>query len=1655
MTEQEKIFFEKLHKRRVKSVESIFEDDDFGGVKDMVVNKYSDQAHFIYELLQNADDVQATSVRFILEPDQLIFAHNGLRHFSVSDPDTTKIDKENGRRGDINAITAIGNSNKTTEESIGKFGVGFKAVFQYTSTPHIYDPNFQFRIENLIVPVLLNQDFPGRRQNETLFMFPFDHPEQEALEACNDIERKLRNLLHPLLFLTNLKKIEFKTPNTDGLYEKKVQETREIDSTTVERVVSTYKVGEQVSNDELWLFSRRDEKNRKYSVGFFTDQEGQLRPVNHLPAFCFFPTKKSTDLKFIIHAPFWLTDSREGIRADNLRSREHNGKMISLLSELAADALVYLRDIGTEKSIRLINDRILDLIPIGEENFTKLENTDEVSFLPFYQAIEKKFRSEALLPSKNGYVRSENAYWADTTQLTQLFSDEQLGLITDNPKAQWVFVTRGRGSAPDNIREFVDLSIRTYLNDKVIREGRGDWDPIRHCSTEPIRGISKSFIKQQTTDWLCEFYKWLSDRPPRMSWAKKAPIFWDVNGQAVAAFDSDEKLILFLPTEDVDMSNYTVVHPDLLNNKDIRKFIIEEMKVKEPLLEDRINNIILPRYENGEAVSIEEADSHFKLFYQHYCECLKEGDEKVDEFIDLIKDYEFLTYECPHDQQPRRGAASSMYFPTSELQSFLETKEDSRFVQEEKYQELIGKSKKSIYLESFLNELGVKREISIYEQEIDASSRNFSSFTSNGFPIRYFEKIIEGCRELIAYIVENKDKEKSCILWKHLKEVEDINENITGKSKYRKSHKGNKEYEEPFESSDAVLLRNEPWILDSEGEFKSAKELNVESLAGEYDRSSEGAERLIKFLGIAEKPVEDDASLTDEQREKIKMANRLKECGIANEADLEEALEVLRALQRQKEVSKQKHESAQKRSPSDSPKERRENSSEEDMESFEDDEDKEDKVVSSWRKGSKPNRRVTKVIKDIVRRTKGPSLRSEKAADSDDIDDGIGQDEFNPLPVDYSERIKSAQQKSAAEIDKILYLEELQNKAVQAKPYSFVWFKTLLEMEAYINGGEIDADSREVSISFAKVEREPGTARILVLEQPSQRIPRTMEDLDNISLKLHMENQAKSVPIEVANIRSYTLRVRVKNSEDIEQIDFSAVTAATIDAKSPQFLLRELKKQFEKLDFSDEYDMRQNLCENIKFIFGPPGTGKTTYLAKDILLPKMREEGECKILVLTPTNKAADVLARRIMEASGSDHSYEDWLVRFGTTGDENIEKSVLKDKTFDIRKPPKNITITTIARFPYDFFMPQGSNEPIYLREIQWDYIVIDEASMIPLANIVYPLYKKTPAEFIIAGDPFQIEPITSVNIWKNENIYSLVELDSFENPKTTPHEYEVIPLTTQYRSVPQIGEIFSKLTYGGVLKHNREASSQRALKIGTELGLETVNIIKFPVSKYESIYRSKRLYKSSYQIYSALFTFEYVRYLAEAIAKNNPGDLFKIGIIAPYRAQKEIIDKMIAAERLPKEVEIQAGTIHGFQGDECDIIFAVFNTPSTITGNKEMFLNKKNIINVAISRARDYLFIVMPDDKTENIENLRLVKSLEHLAKNTGACGEFSSSELEALIFGDPQFLEKNVFATSHQSVNVYDLPETYYEVRTEENAVDVQIHRDVQLIKEKISD
>ena len=102
-------------------------------------------------------------------------------------------------------------------------------------------------------------------------------------------------------------------------------------------------------------------------------------------------------------------------------------------------------------------------------------------------------------------------------------------------------------------KQFMDES--KNINEDVIINGRSkDFFFLRGVrqSLESIKGITTAFIEAQSFEWLHSFYKWLSETKHRKEIALTKPVFLDQNRHAVAAFDDDDQLILFLPVKDVE-----------------------------------------------------------------------------------------------------------------------------------------------------------------------------------------------------------------------------------------------------------------------------------------------------------------------------------------------------------------------------------------------------------------------------------------------------------------------------------------------------------------------------------------------------------------------------------------------------------------------------------------------------------------------------------------------------------------------------------------------------------------------------------------------------------------------------------------------------------------------------------------------------------------------------------------------------------------------------------------------------------------------------------------------------------------------------------------------------------------------------------------------
>lgn len=334
--------FEELKNARLKAYNGMREGDVLGFL-DQHTGFYPDPAHFIYELLQNAEDMEATEVKFNLLSDKLIFEHNGTK-----------------RDFDLDDIDAITNKNKSPKADdptqIGKFGMGFKAVYIYTNTPEIHSGKFDFRIKNIIIPD--DEDVPKlAMEHFTQFIFPFDNPEKSANDAVKEIiEEGFYKLSETaLLFLSHIETIRYYLP--DGYegcisIEHKICNMRFLDAITVKKPSEdkTITYWARFSDECPLMVKEKDSNNRAVksfpvSIAYRLIKNNDKFSLDSSLAgkVClFFPTEMNSLLHFHINAPFASTVARDVILSKG-EDGEANDKLISKLADLTAESLHWLK----------------------------------------------------------------------------------------------------------------------------------------------------------------------------------------------------------------------------------------------------------------------------------------------------------------------------------------------------------------------------------------------------------------------------------------------------------------------------------------------------------------------------------------------------------------------------------------------------------------------------------------------------------------------------------------------------------------------------------------------------------------------------------------------------------------------------------------------------------------------------------------------------------------------------------------------------------------------------------------------------------------------------------------------------------------------------------------------------------------------------------------------------------------------------------------------------------------------------------------------------------------------------------------------------------------------------------------------------------------
>ncbi len=1568
-----------LTKKREKWVAASRENGFEEGIANLLTELYPDNAHFIYELLQNAEDTEADSVRFTLSNEGIRFEHNGKRLFNLKD---------------VESITSIGVSTKRNDPTaIGKFGVGFKAVFAYTNTPEIHSGDFHFKINDLVVP----ESLPSTADDgATVFHFPFDNPKKDAPKAVEEIERGLCSLAdNTLLFLNHIRQIEYLLPNgqsgklrrvevdDQGIgqhieihanqgeaeaasnwlrYCKEVSITDEIGKTMTYQVAIAFRLEHRIDDSE----SGQNDKKKGKRKAPKPRAKWSIAPCEPGQVSIFFPAEKETsNLRFHLHAPFASTVAR-----DSVRDCDANEGLRDALAQLTTEAMEDIRDRG------LLTMSFLAVMPNKADGLPAF-------YQPIREALIEAFQEKNLLPTKSGsHQHAAGLYWGPS-DISAVIDDDDLSLLTNFEPPLWAANAPQKGQREDKFLESLEIDDWGWeaLKDAIFKTRQNQEQKIE----------IETWLSGKADIWLMRFYALMDACCERTrSDDRSSPLLsaWKSLAGIRVTTDGTESVEHVTPRD--------AYLPQRVANKGRSKPIDDPIKIR----------LVKPEvYERGrlgentkksardflELVGVREYDERAEI--ERRLECYSKTDKKTipeGHYRDIRAFMEFLK-KNPADVNLFIGVSFllSIFDPQNQLcwtkpkDVFLDGPYETTGLCElteihrkrllwPEYLERLGKSVIPDEFISFLKNVGVMHQLEV----TTANARQNTQIhkRSSSHESDYQINIDWTIRDIDKYL-SKKHQTASRMIWIAVLQADAE----AATAKYRPNQK------RPIETAQSQLvqhLKSCAWIPDEHGAFHEPQNMTRGMLPKEFPYDDRNG--LLTEIGFEKKEREASEEFKTRDAE-------AKQFGAESAEEIEEGLALLRALREGRIVVVQK-ENLERSEKNGSGSESGPNGSGQSQ-----GEDVEPSPATTTQGGDANNSPVLRRITNRIRKPRSPSTPLE--TDVEQPEPPEDDDDYTPAPVDYSRRIALAEERNATEITRLEREQELLNKANALPRYTYGWFLALLELECMANS-EKNYDGKTISISFGRVEKDLVSPKTIILNEPNRFIPQSVEELSGVPIYLDFgDGRTGKLYVESFTAKEFSLLGKLKSVDELNGLDLGKVVEARINVQNPSFLLQELLNRFRDLGFDEEFDMKANLTPDIEFVFGPPGTGKTTHLAEKVLIPLMSGTEMARVLVLTPTNKAADVLTSRIMDTMGADTSYRDWLVRFGTSADNRIEAAGLwRDRSFDIGALDRSVTVTTIARFAYDGFTTEHGK----LYEMEWDAVVFDEASMIPLVNIIYPLYQRKARKFVVAGDHFQIEPNVAVEQWKDENIYTLVGLDkpgSFADPGTEPHDYPVTNLETQYRSIPAIGDVFSRFTYNGILKHHRPVGSQRPLKVDG-IDITPLNLIKFPVSKYESIYRAKRLNSGTpYQTYSALFTFEFVRWLVRQIQKNHAGEPpFRIGIIAPYRAQANLLSKLNDSQvATPGDVEIQVGTIHGFQGDECDIIIAVLNPPPTISSSPRMFLNKQNILNVAISRARDYLFIVMPDGETEGIRNLRKVLRIESLVKSGGGFSEFASHAVE----------------------------------------------------------
>lgn len=461
----------------------------------LLAGHYSDGNHFVYELIQNAEDAKATSVVFEYYDDKICFYHDG-KPFDEAD---------------VRGVSSMLETTKADDgNTIGKFGMGFKSVFKYTCEPEIYSDEEAFRIKNYLLPeeiesgwdylYEINEGVTYRINGENIA--PFEGAEhltkvllplkKRAKDGSlysvdgRDIVIKLKELEPEiLLFLTNIKRLLW-IDKTKNVYEKYIIMDQDDPHLVICQHKGNSKSGSGKYEDLYFLkykkrFKHPKMENAEVSLAFQTNSmRRSIQKIEDAHVWVYFPTKEQTTLPCLLHGSFETAVSREKL----MKPSEFNNDLMRAAVNLFAEAVLDFKERG------LVSQAFIRQILLSAFNNNYLPDLKEY--------ITKLFKENALIPVKGDkLVKPKDAIVTAPFDLVDLYGEPLFEDSFINTR-QYVFLNDERAAGFTEYYAWLknDLKVSVYSMDK--------WAISLQDSFKSKNG--KSDINQ-----LCKLYDFLDD----------------------------------------------------------------------------------------------------------------------------------------------------------------------------------------------------------------------------------------------------------------------------------------------------------------------------------------------------------------------------------------------------------------------------------------------------------------------------------------------------------------------------------------------------------------------------------------------------------------------------------------------------------------------------------------------------------------------------------------------------------------------------------------------------------------------------------------------------------------------------------------------------------------------------------------------------------------------------------------------------------------------------------------------------------------------------------------------------------------------------------------------------------------------------------------